>query len=244
MRVACFILAFWGVYLSTVAVLLTVLTPSFLRPRSHLVYSLERQLRRRRLRHRHRHHPYLKRRSRDISSDHTLIDETTSKGRDQVPSLAFIPHHVRVGSIQSGSSLHTTSTDDTFFTSTNTSSEHLSHCRTFSMKRSCCRKDSRNSPPRPSSPLPRSPYSRFKSFFKHDNTKSCVQGNIKPRSVLSIQIFDRYPDTPNGLSPDPPFSRVPMTRSNSFPLSDPTNKIRSKWRWKLLPRATDTRHFY
>ncbi|KAK0208647.1 hypothetical protein DFS33DRAFT_463201 [Desarmillaria ectypa] len=157
---------------STVVLLLTAVTPSFLRPRSHIVYSLKRQLRKRRLRDwRHRHY---KKRSGDTPSDHTLV-EATSKGHE-VLTLADVPHHVRAGFIQSQSSLHTTSTNDTFFTSTNTSSEHLSLRRVFTMKRACCRKDSRDCPPRRSGPLPRSSYSRFKSPFKRDNPKSYAEG--------------------------------------------------------------------
>ncbi|PBK76920.1 hypothetical protein ARMSODRAFT_250714 [Armillaria solidipes] len=250
-RVACFILALWGVYLSTTALLLTAIIPSSLRPRSHLVHSLKCHLRKRRLRDRRRRR--YNKRSNDASSDHTLVEDATSKAHDEVLTLASVPRHVRAGSIQSGSSLHTTSTDDTFFTSTNTSSEHLSHRRVFTMKRACCRKDSRDyCPPRRSGPLPRSPYSRFKSLFKHDNRKSYIEGmnththieelvvliratvNAKPRSVLSFQIFDRYPDTPSSPFKDPESVRVEMTRSHSFPLPDPT-KIRSKRRWKLLP---------
>ncbi|KAK0465463.1 uncharacterized protein EV420DRAFT_1637597 [Desarmillaria tabescens] len=227
-RVACFILALWGVYLSTAALLLTAITPSSLRPRSRLVYSLKRQLRKRRLRDwRCRHH---KKRSGDASSDHTLVEEAMSKGHDELLTLASIPRHVRAGSIQSGSSLHTTSTDDTFFTSTNTSSEHLSLRHVFTMKRACCRKNLRDRSPRRSGPLPRSPYSRFKSLFKHDNPKSYAEDNIKPRSVLSFQMFDRYPEP----------TRVVMARSHSFPFSDPI-KVRSKRRWKLLSRAIDSR---
>ncbi|KAK0246143.1 hypothetical protein EDD85DRAFT_45938 [Armillaria nabsnona] len=231
-RVACFILALWGVYLSTTALLLTAIIPPSLRPRSHLVHSLKRHLRKRRLRDRRRRR--YNKRSGDTSSDHTLVEEVTSKVHDEVLTLASVPRHVRAGSIQSGSSLHTTSTDDSFFTSTNTSSEHLSHRRVFTMKRACCRKDSRDyCPPRRSGPLPRSPYSRFKSLFKHDNPKSYIEVNAKPRSVLSFQIFDRYPDTPSSPFKDPESVRVEMARSHSFPLSDPT-KIRSKRRWKLL----------
>ncbi|SJL06067.1 uncharacterized protein ARMOST_09403 [Armillaria ostoyae] len=233
-RVACFILALWGVYLSTTALLLTAIIPSSLRPRSHLVHSLKRHLRKRRLRDRRRRR--YNKRSGDTSSDHTLVEEVASKAYDEVLTLASVPRHIRAGSIQSGSSLHTTSTDDTFFTSTNTSSEHLSHRRVFTIKRACCRKkDSRDyCPPRRSGPPPRSPYSRFKSLFKHDNHKSYIEVNAKPRSVLSFQIFDRYPDTPSSPFKDPEAARVEMARSHSFPLSDPT-KIRSKRRWKLLP---------
>ncbi|KAK0233521.1 hypothetical protein IW262DRAFT_87087 [Armillaria fumosa] len=232
-RVACFILALWGVYLSTAALFLRAIIPSSLRPHSHLVHSLKCHLRRRRLHdlRRRRHN----KRSGDASSDHTLVEEATSKAYDEALTLASIPRHVRAGSIQSGSSLHTTSTDDTFFTSTNASSEHLSHRRVFSMKRACCRKDSRDyCPPHRSGPLPRSPYSRFKSLFKHDNPKSYTEVNTKPRSRLSLQIFDGYPDTRSSPFKDPESVRVEMTRCHSFPLSDPT-KIRSKRRWKLFP---------
>ncbi|KAK0198741.1 hypothetical protein F5146DRAFT_104874 [Armillaria mellea] len=232
-RVACFILALWGVYLSTTALFLTAIIPSSLRPHSHLVHSLKGHLRKRRLRDRRRR--CYKKRSGDASSDHTLVEEVTSKPHDEDLTLASIPRHVRAGSIQSRSSLHTTSTDDTFFTSTNTSSEHLSHRRVFSIKHACCRKDLQDHcPPCRSGSLPRSPYTRFKSLFKHDNPKSYIEVNTKPRSLLSFQISDRCPDRPSSPFKDPESVRVEMARSHSFPLSDPT-KTRSKRRWKLFP---------
>ncbi|KAF9024129.1 hypothetical protein BDZ89DRAFT_1162428 [Hymenopellis radicata] len=180
-----FLRATWGLSLSIISVLVTLVLPSFLRPQPPARIPVQRKRRAISLPGRRRRHQ--KSNSTQSTSNESSILPRRERHSMDIPIRAV---HLRALSVQSETSSMHTSSEESFFTSTNPSSENIAHRRGFSLKRAWNKTRPLSPFPRHSrEPTPGSPYSRLilktKSIFKSRNgsRSSIVTKGMDPVSL-------------------------------------------------------------
>ncbi|KAF8921893.1 hypothetical protein CPB85DRAFT_6418 [Mucidula mucida] len=226
-----FLWATWGVSLSIFSIVVTLVLPSFLRPQPPIRVPSQRTQRAKSLperRWRHQKSNF----SQSISNEPSVRPRRERHSMD-IPIRAV---HLRAVSVQSeASSMHTSSTEESLFTSTNPSSDNISHRRGFWLKRSWNKTRPLSPFPRHSrEPTPGSPYSRLilktKAMFKSRNgSRSSIvtQEDIAPTQIVAHDALSSRPEIEITLMP----AIAPINRCHSLPEGDHC-KVWHRKRWK------------